>query len=135
MLDSFSEQELQLNYLCAAMKRSMPVAAELNSLPFEERLPLALAAIERLSTERLENKSIPLIMFKTALDSRGRRHLLQIDCITFASSAVVYELPGTISKQSLADEMKLNLDAAHSRRLKTQGLKILMPLADLSCSA
>ncbi len=134
MLDSMNEQELQLNYLCAAMKRSMPVAAELNSLPFDERLLLALAAIERLSRECLENKSIPLIMFKTGLDSRGRRHLLQIDCITLASSAVVYELPGTISKQPLADEMKLNLDAAHSRRLKTQGLKMLLPLTDFSCS-
>lgn len=69
------------------------------------------------------------LLVSTSIDSRGHEHLTNAQYTTPKGTADLYDLPGTIEKQPLKQEFKLDLDGAHSRHIKTGGREILYPKA------
>ena len=119
----------QVDTMVEKVKQFQPLSEELNAIPYQDRLALARAVETKIAQERAPGDSLPALIVSTGTDSRGHEHLTNAQYTTPKGTADLYDLPGTIEKQPLKQEFKLDLDGAHSKHIKTGGKEILYPKA------
>ncbi len=124
---AFSDK--QVDTMVEKVKQFQPLSEELNAIPYQDRLALAKAVETKIAQERAPGDSLPALVVSSGTDSRGHEHLTNAQYTTPKGTADLYDLPGTIDKQPLKQEFKLDLDGAHSKHIKTGGKEILYPKA------
>lgn len=105
-------------------ERCQSLSAELNAVPFQQRLQLAREIERIVATDQAHNQAIPGLVLETAQDSGGENHLTDIRCITPQGSVDIYNLPGKIDQLDFPQDVKLRQDRAHSWYMKTGGREI-----------
>ncbi len=109
------------------VKHNEPLSEELNNVRFEDRLQLAKEVKARMEQEQKQDASLPTLELTVGQDTQKRPHLMDIKSVASGKSQDLYDLPGKIETQQLPGDLKLNLDAAHSRHLKTGGIESIRP--------
>ena len=109
------------------LKHNEPLTEELNSVKFEDRLNLAKEVKARMEQEQKQDASLPTLELTVGQDTQKRPHLVDIKSVASGKSRDLYDLPGKIEAQPLPIDLKLNLDAGHSRYLKTGGIESIRP--------
>lgn len=117
----------QIETLVDKVKQSQSLSDELNAIPYQDRLTLARAVETKINQGIRNGEDLPNLLISTDRDSRGNEHPADAKYKTATGTVDVYDLPGTIDKQALKEEFKLDLDATASQHLKTGGKEILYP--------
>lgn len=129
MTNQAASTDKQVDTMVEKVKQFQPLSDELNAIPFEDRLAIARAVETQIAKERAPGDLLPALVVSTGSDSRGHEHLTNAQYTTAKGTADVYNLPGTIDKQPIKQELKLDLDGTHSKHIATGGKEILYPKA------
>lgn len=117
----------KIETLVDKVKHNEPLTEALNNVKFEDRLNLAREVKARMEQEQKQDASLPTLELTVGQDTQKRPHLVDIKSVVSGKSQDLYDLPGKIETQQLPKDLKLNLDAAHSRYLKTGGIESVRP--------